>query len=344
MTKEKQEEQKKTEEPKEPKLTAKQEKILKLKEVAKKEDEVFEKWKDSADWKNVSKNPVYKDMLHYLDMVSRGLSMGCIIHSRGGTGKTYTALQKMKSSKVNYSYMSGFTTPAGFYVHAYENRDADVLVLDDVFGLFEDKKCVSYLKAMTWENGGKRIVFANSTKNYKDKFGDEVPNAFEPTFRVIILTNQLNMKNPHVKAFMSRLNYIQLEIDNVEMKKIMEEVIQSNYNNMTLDERKMVYEHLCKVAPNDSSELNLRSLIRSFDFYKYSRDVLKSEIVWKELVEGMFGKQSESFRIARQVIKQFETDKQQKEEYMKLMHGKRGASVNTFYNHKKEIEQMTANA
>jgi hypothetical protein len=260
------------------KKTKAEEKAEKIKKVREQEHTVEEDLKKMHVEQLVS--DVYLEMDAYVEMVAKGISFGTIIEGPGGTGKTYRILNNLKD--VDYAYTDSFTTPAAFYIWMYKNRNKEVLIVDDVSGFMNNEKILAFLKGGLWEVNGKRILHYMTTKPLQDENGEYVPNTFILSARMIIITNRLNKKNPHLNAVITRVNYCKVEIDFDELMNIFEQIVKKDYPGLTLEERMEVYEFIKKNTSESNVSLNIRSLIKCFQQYVYSKNI-KSPDLWKRL-------------------------------------------------------------
>ena len=253
-------------------------KAQKMKKVREQEQEVED------DLKNMHveqlESDVYLEMDAYVEMVAKGISYGTIIEGPGGTGKTWRILENLKD--VDYAYTDSFTTPAAFYIWMYKNRNREVLITDDCSGFMGNEKILAFLKGGLWEVNGKRIIHYMTTKPLQDENGEFVPNTFILSARMIIITNRLNKKNPHLNAVLTRVNYAKVEIDFDELMNIFEQIVEKDYPGLTKDERIEVYNFLKDNTSDSNVSLNIRSLIKCFQQYVYSKNI-KNPGLWKRL-------------------------------------------------------------
>lgn len=333
MAKKQEEKKPEKKEEEKPKKKSKEELLMEeIKKTEEREQKLREEWKKKSEWKDTIEKPCYFEMNQYMDMVIAKKSYGCIINSRGGIGKTYTAIAKLKKAGVDFGYLDSFTTPSGLYIFLYENRNKDVILLDDVVGLFEDKKCLSYLKSALWETDGMRIINNQSSANLKDRYGKLLENNLEFNSRIIFLTNYLNIKSPHVKAVMTRVNYVEVDMPSKQMLEIMEIIVKKDYENLTLKERQEVFNFLKENVEESSQDLNLRTLIKSFKLFQHVKETRQEETVWKALVKLML-KKDEKVEFLKQAVKTSENVEDQLAKYNELTG--RDVSRSTFMSLKK---------
>ncbi len=263
---------------KEKKKTKEEEKIERIKKVREKEKKIEKEWMHRKH-KDLNSD-VYIEMDAFVDMVAEGISYGTIIEGRGGTGKTWRVINRLHD--VEYAYTDSFTTPQAFYIWLYRNRDKEVLVVDDVAGFMNNNKVLAFLKGALWEVNGERILHYMTTKPMQDEYGNFVPNAFRLSARMIIITNKLNKKNPHLNAVVTRVNYCKVEIDHAELMNILKQVAKKDFPDLSYEDRMEVYEFINKNTSNANNDLNIRSLIKCFQHKRYSKRINNPDL-WKRL-------------------------------------------------------------
>jgi len=332
--------EKKEEHIKDEKELIKEEKERELTKAKEQEALIQQRWKEDIQKGDIIQRPAYFEMQHYINMVFKRQSTGVAITSRGGTGKTYTTLNILEKNGVDYAYIDSYSTPTAFYIWLFKNKDK-IKVIDDVSKLLESEKFSPFLKAVLWGVGGDncRKVCYNSTKNLDDPEVGIVPNEFEETGGCIILANKVNENNLHVDAILSRINYIRLEINNEEMLKNMEFVANKPYRKLIQEERTEVYDYL-KEHFRNSVDLNLRTLIKAFNFYEYAKSQESNEgkkkELWQRLVLKMI-KQDDSVAIMEQIMSNpnLPTEKEKMEEFERMT-GRKGRA--TFYRYKSKVQ------
>lgn len=250
------------------KVSKDSEKRQKIDTIKAKESSVFEALK-SGDYDNLVSD-CYSELDTNLQMVTQKLSYGFICEGKGGTGKTFRILNKCKEEldKEDYDYADSFTTPTALFVWMYENRDKEVLVLDDCAGLMDNGKILAMLKGALWHlpDGKTRLVTYMSTKPPKDEYDCPIPRSFVMNARIVIITNFLDDENAHVKAILSRVNKIVVEVPRSELLRILEIIIQKDYHGLSMVEKTEVLNYLEEKTSNMTEELNIRTLLRMMDY------------------------------------------------------------------------------
>jgi len=319
---------------KEKKTTRAEEKAEKIKKVKKEEQKV----EDDLHKMNVDQlqSNVYLEMDAYTEMVAKGISFGSIVEGPGGTGKTYRILNQLKD--VDYAYTDSFTTPAAFYIWMYKNRNKEVLIVDDIAGFMTNEKVLAFLKGGLWEVNGRRIIHYMTTKPLQDENGEYVPNTFILSARMIIITNKLNRKNPHLQAVVTRVNYCKVEIDFDELMNIFEQIVKKEYPGLSLDERYEVFNYIKENTSETNIQLNIRSLIKCFQQRVYSKNI-KSPDLWKRLAMISILQKNPNLVIVEEIENdpQFKTVEEKVAEFKR----KTGKARATYFRLKEQLSQFT---
>jgi hypothetical protein len=165
--------------------------------------------------------------------VATGVIKGLVISGPAGVGKSHTVetvLEEMlgvpariQSIKPSYEIISGHISPIMLYTKLYEYADKNaVLVLDDC-DVLEDLDALNILKAALDTKKTRRIHWGTAS-HVLEKEG--VPTSFEFHGGVIFLTNTKlnNVKSaklaPHAEAIISRVHYLDLQIDTMRERMI----------------------------------------------------------------------------------------------------------------------------
>jgi uncharacterized protein (DUF885 family) len=119
------------------------EKRKKIRDVKDVEKEIFRSL-DVEEYKSLVSD-CYTELDSSTQIACQGINSGYVTIGRGGIGKTFRIYNRCKEmcGAENVAYLDSFTTPASLYIFLYENREKRVIILDDVSGLFEQKKCSS---------------------------------------------------------------------------------------------------------------------------------------------------------------------------------------------------------
>lgn len=207
----------------------------------------------------------YQLIRDYLKAVSLGVIDAFMITSRAGLGKTRITLETLKSEGIQFYYVSGYTTPLELYKTLYRHKD-ELIVFDDIEGLFCDKVSVAILKsALFGVTSGKRVVSYLTSKNLFD-----VPKAFEFTGKIVILANQVSgNRNENFRALMSRLPHYVLRFSFDEIIEISNKIIQSS--DLSDTAKQVAFDYVNNEV-KESDFFNFRELNRLIAFLRYDSE------------------------------------------------------------------------
>jgi len=304
----------------------------KLEAVKKLEHEADMAMRDSKNYIPLESN-VYLEMDAYVDMVANGFSYGTLLEGAGGTGKTWRVVNRLQG--IDYAYTDSFTTPQAFYIWMYKNRNAEVLVVDDVAGFMNNDKVLAFLKGALWDVNGERVLHYMTTKPMQDEEGNFVPQAFAISARMIIITNKLNRKNPHINAVLTRVNYARVEIDHDELMNIIEQVAKKSHPDLSIKERMEVFDFLKENTSDANADLNIRSLIKCFQHYRYSKE-REEPGLWKKLAQISILQKNPHLMVVEQLLNdpKFKTDIEKVAEFKRLT----GKSRATFFRYQTQLK------
>jgi len=276
----------------------------------------------------------YTEMDTYVGMVKTGAAYGAILEGPGGVGKTWRVIKELED--VEYAYTDSFSTPQALYIWLYKHRDEDVLVVDDVANFLDNIKVLSMLKGGLWNVGDKstRIIHYMTTKPMQDEEGNYVPTSFILNARLIIITNFLNKKNPHLNAIVSRVNHCVVDIPYDELMRIMEQVAKKDYPDLTLAERMEVFKYLKENTSSATEMLNIRTLIKCFQQKVYSKRIDQPDL-WKHLMTLSILKKNPKLILVEELIKDthYGTEDARIKEFIKQT----GASRSTYFRLKEQL-------
>lgn len=162
---------------------------------------------------------------HVMGKMATGLVKGTIrsliISGAPGIGKTYTLEKKLKHAdeigEIAFTSIKGKCSPIGLYIHLWENREEDCVVLLDDVDVFSNEDTLNVLKAAL-DTGEERIVTWGTASNYLAE--RDIPNNFEFKGSIVFITNsdidaevaRGSKIAPHLDALQSRSIYLDLGV------------------------------------------------------------------------------------------------------------------------------------
>lgn len=109
-----------------------------------------------------------------------------VLKGLAGFGKSFATRNYLDKEKVNYEYISTYSTPLSFYKLLYQNRKKQVIVFDDLQSI-NDPKIITMLKSACWSTTGKRTLNYYSTSSILNKEG--LPEFFVLDANIILIFN-----------------------------------------------------------------------------------------------------------------------------------------------------------
>lgn len=200
----------------------------------------------------VDKVPVdvlFKDLADLSDLVISGARPSLLITGSGGTGKSYTVIQRLKEAGlkkgVDYDIKKGATSTFGLYMDLFLARKGKLLIFDDNDDVFKDMTSQNLLKAALDSYDDREIAWTSKNtipidqsmdrRQIEDiergieadlKAGEEkvkLPSIFKFDGRVIFISNMPEDKIP--QPIRSRSITIDVTLTDNEMLDRMKMVI-----------------------------------------------------------------------------------------------------------------------
>jgi hypothetical protein len=127
-----------------------------------------------------------------------------------GWAKTTSIRGALGELNVKYRLLGAYSTPLALFntLHEISNSDSEVLVLDDVAGVFSNPQALSLLNAASWpsaEGNASRWVQWTSTSEKAALDG------FAFNKKLVVLTNYMPQL-PQAKAFINRAMNYEIEL------------------------------------------------------------------------------------------------------------------------------------
>ena len=109
-----------------------------------------------------------------------------IICGEAGLGKSWNTKKALAVANQKFTLINTYATPLELYQLLYEHKDNEIIILDDIFKIFEDDVSLGILLSAMWEP---RIVsyFSSSSKL-------KIPNSFDFNSKIVILCNDIPSK------------------------------------------------------------------------------------------------------------------------------------------------------
>lgn len=212
----------------------------------------------------------------FMDMILEDMSRSLLVYGRGGVGKTYRLLNKLKTNinpktgenykgydveldnlpqEYDYVKITGKTTPVGLFQSLYEHN-GKLLIFDDCDSALEDKDSLMMLKAVL-DTSGDQVVDYKSSSKIKDKNGLEIPQSFKFKGKVIFISNMDPDKvnnSPHLSAVKTRNLTLDLSMTADETMGVLKDIMpkmefednEGNPISVSDETKKAVYDFIDK--------------------------------------------------------------------------------------------------
>jgi hypothetical protein len=222
----------------------------------------------------------YKILRECIDALnSRYLNLLVVI-GEPGVGKSFTIRDTLNRLNSDYSYNLTYSTPLAFYKLLYQNRNKDVIVFDDLYGL-SDPLIKSMLKSACGENlEGRRIINYNSTSPILEKEG--IPESFEINARIILIFNE------DISGFEPIINrgvLLKFDFSFDEKKEIFLKFVEEDLID------KEVLEYSLLISNAATKNLSLRTLImltklkqEGYDYISIADEILEKDPLIDDLI------------------------------------------------------------
>lgn len=132
-------------------------------------------------------NERFDFMVEMVNMVLNAVSNSVVITGPGGLGKTSTVLRAIEAQGLEFTKLSGYSTPRGLYEFLFRNN-GNLIVIDDCDAVFNTEVGVNVLKAALDSYDERVVSWQGRETSTQDEDG-AIPRSFEFTGRVIFISN-----------------------------------------------------------------------------------------------------------------------------------------------------------
>ena len=253
------------------------EKVILKAEIIKEQNKTISEWKNQQNEQiDIKEFDTAKELIN---VTIKGFNTATILTGEGGIGKTYLTVERVKEclKPTEWEYESGYTTPLAFYKYLYHNKDKKLLIVDDIEGIFDNKKSIAILKNALWDIDGKRMVYYDSTSDKLD-----VPNVFELKANLIILCNKIpNTKDRSIQAMISRAIHYEVNFSYEQKITIIKKIIE--IRNIDKELKEKVITIIEKETNISTANFNIRTMEKLISLVRYNPD--KADSLFKEITE-----------------------------------------------------------
>lgn len=136
-------------------------------------------------------NKRFEILENLTSMVVNNTTPSLIVTGDGGLGKTYSITKTIENMEVedkNFIFFKGYSTARGLYNTLYDNN-GKLIIFDDCDSVLEDKVSINVLKSALDSYDKRKISWMATMRK-----GDEYPQQFEFTGRIIFISNKKKEK------------------------------------------------------------------------------------------------------------------------------------------------------
>ena len=259
----------------------------------------------------------YEIIKKYVEIVLNSQKFnGLVIEGAFGTGKSTLIKAVIKEKNRDFLYLNSYSTPLAFFKEVYKNRK-NIIILDDLEGIFKDRRGKSILRALLNNEKNRYIVYESTTERL------DVPKKFIFEGKIILLHNRIiDYLDENI---LSRVFVRKLDFSVGEMLELSEQVICFNYNELKKEEISGIADFIKAHADESTKDFSFRTILKITELYKNEPD-------WRTLALDELEK-DEELRIILDVMNKYSDVKLQVNEYMALT----GHSRRTFFRKKKSL-------
>jgi hypothetical protein len=223
---------------------------------------------------------------------------GFLCVGKGGVGKTFNLIYKLKSKNLNFILLKGHYTPLSFYKTLYQNRENQILIIDDIIKFLDDKDIMGLLlSALDYDN--KVCSWSSSSPLTAD-----LPHEFIFNSKIFILSNEFDEKNEFLKALKDRCVFYEMSFSKEQIIEML--YIMAKRNNYPLE----LVDYIKELAENSIIEnLSLRLIDKLYPYY--------SKPNWKTLIKQIL-EFDELKNLVFELIKSNKSVKEQVEAFREL--------------------------
>lgn len=222
--------------------------------------ELFQEGTTENDIKKFDVNKRFDFLEQLTQMVVEDKTPSLLVTGEGGLGKTYTINQVVKKLmgddfdvKNNVEVIKGYSTARGLYNSLYDHNDK-LIIFDDCDSILSDKVSLNILKGAL-DSYDERII----TWQAQMRKGDEYPQKFEFTGRIIFISNKKRSKID--QAILSRCMVVDVSMTAEEKITRMKTVLKYVCPEVPLEEKEESLNLINKYR-DDIKDLNFRTLIK----------------------------------------------------------------------------------
>lgn len=258
-------------------------------------------------------NKRFKAFELFTQGVIEGKMKSLIAYGTGGVGKTYTVTNELKKAgKIEYNEdkmtpgdkeydwvkVTGKSTPTAVWKELYQHNDK-IIVFDDNDAVLQNNDAINFFKGALDTSGDGTISYG-TTKKLVDDAGNELPNRFKFTGKVIFISNLSPDKVP--QPLKSRGYSVDLSMNKQQTMNRLKTIATTKEGKLqnlqfpgikdySHEDMKEVLDHLSHVKDKMKADLSVRTIAAMLGIKQMS-DQLGDD--WKEHASHMLFSKSEN--------------------------------------------------
>ena len=209
----------------------------------------------------------FRALEDHVNLFAKGLWFALLVNGDPGSGKTTTVKACLVSHGLaegkDFIVATGYSTPLSLYKNLYLNNGR-IIVFDDCDSVLTNKTTLGILKGAL-DDKDRRVVSYDSTS---EKLGS-IPNSFEFTGRVLIITNEtFDTNDTDLKAVLNRCQHFQLRLtfkEKIDFTKNL--IVPLALNGSTLSQRKICFQMVKQASVVSPENFSLRSFKKLLPLY-----------------------------------------------------------------------------
>lgn len=203
------------------------------------------------------------------------LTNGFWLYGKGGTGKTFTVKNLLRSQNLHCVLLNSDMTAAGLFDLLQEFANS-IFVLDDMEQLLQDRKALGFLRSAL---GGDRKV-TKTTKQGKEEF----------IFRggIIILSNEPPGDSKSIQALATRMNPTEFNPPKLELIAMIHKIAMNWEGDLSFESRMETFDYFFEYSKTIGAKMLSLRLIESALELRQMWEKGQTENQWKYLLDSLF--------------------------------------------------------
>lgn len=257
-----------------------------------------------------------------------------VVKGTAGWAKTTTIRVVLGELGIKYTLLGAYSTPLALFntLHEVNTSDSDVLVLDDVAGVFGNSQALSLLNAASWPsaeyNATRWVQWTSTTEK-------SVVEGFDFRKKLVVLTNYMPQL-PQAKAFINRSMHYEIELNQSLVDELLHQAAQSQkYFSDTLRATEVADFLTQQARLLEPGRISLRNLEMGYEFATIN------PTGWRELLSKVLPKAAVAPSTPEQIVLQLNESFLKTEEQAARFSQLTGKSRRTFFDLKKKLGMTT---